>query len=482
MGFIKRAFLYVTRKKGKSVLLLIIFLVMATFVLTGLSIEKASQVTQSSLRQALGGEFKVIPDYSENNPYFKMDQDNEGNVSIYTERPVTKDMIDTVMRISGIESYDATAQCLVNTKLNVFPGNVPVKEQFKDMVYARIVAGTENNRYFKSGTLKLTEGGHITTEESNIAVISKDLAEKNSLKIGDFIPLQSDGTTDVQIIGIYEIAKSDQIFANVTSYEKLENQIFTDLNTFGALIPSQTAGFDTATFKVNDPAQLESIISQMKDLSSIDWRAFTVETNNQTYMDAAAPLLKLQTLVTAILIIIVVVSAIILSLILTMWAKSRIHETGVFLSLGIGKNAIIGQYLAEALMIAVFAFGLSFFTSNAIASGLANELLQQNVQTSETPTNGTPYDTSVKDGAGEVEVRVKDDTAISNTVPQEGGQAVEAEVNKSPANMEQINVAIGLDNMVQLYLIGFAIIILSVGASSAVVMRLKPREILSKMS
>ena len=42
MGTVKRAFLYVTRKKGKSVLLFFVLLIMATFVLSGLSIEKAS--------------------------------------------------------------------------------------------------------------------------------------------------------------------------------------------------------------------------------------------------------------------------------------------------------------------------------------------------------------------------------------------------------------------------------------------------------
>ena len=69
MGFIKRAFLYVAKKRGKSALLFIILLVMATFVLTGLSIEKATRATQDNLRYALGGEFEMAPDYSENNPY-----------------------------------------------------------------------------------------------------------------------------------------------------------------------------------------------------------------------------------------------------------------------------------------------------------------------------------------------------------------------------------------------------------------------------
>ena len=101
-----------------------------------------------------------------------------------------------------------------------------------------------------------------------------------------------------------------------------------------------------------------------------------METNNKTYKAAAAPLEKYQSLITTVLILIVAVSIVVLSLILTMWAKSRVHETGVLLSVGIRKTAIIGQYLAEVLLIAVFAFGLSFFPSNLIAGQIGNSLLQ----------------------------------------------------------------------------------------------------------
>ena len=62
MGFIRRAFLYVTKKRGKSVLLFVILLVMATFVLTGLSIWKASEDTQLALRESLGGRFDIRVD------------------------------------------------------------------------------------------------------------------------------------------------------------------------------------------------------------------------------------------------------------------------------------------------------------------------------------------------------------------------------------------------------------------------------------
>lgn len=474
MGFIKRAFLYVTKKRGKSVLLLVILLVMATFVLTGLSIEKATRVTQENLRYALGGEFELVPDFSENNPYYKMETDAEGNFSIYTERPITREVIETVMETDGIKGYNGMSQYLVSTELEVIPGNVPVKDKFRTLVYARFVTGTESNSFFRDGTLKLIEGSHVPVEGGHVAVISEDLAEKNGLHIGDSLSLtaESGGKTEIKIIGLFEVAKQVQAFTSVTSYDKLENQIFSGIEAYQDLMMGMTAGFNSAVFQVNDPARLDEIVAELKKNDAIDWRAYKVETNNHTYQAAAAPLQKFQSLITTVLILIVAVSAVVLSLILTMWAKSRIHETGVLLSIGFGKAAIIGQYLAEVLLIAVFAFGLSFFSSNLIAGQIGNSLLQAQAQS-------TQEQTGPKDDNG-LQISMKGDGEQDDYVTNNKGDGGES--TQQTAMPESLNVAIGLDNMIELYLIGFAIIVLSVGISSASVMRLKPREILSKMS
>ena len=42
MNFISRAWLYMIRKKGKSILLFVVLLIMATFVLTALALGNAS--------------------------------------------------------------------------------------------------------------------------------------------------------------------------------------------------------------------------------------------------------------------------------------------------------------------------------------------------------------------------------------------------------------------------------------------------------
>ena len=482
MGTTKRAFLYVTRKKGKSILLFFILLIMSTFVLTGLSTQKASQEAQKNLREALGGEFYVSVELSESNPYFRRVDDGEGALDLYTELPVTRDMINAIMEIGGIEKYDASAQTLVSTNLTIFPGNVPLKGELNNKIYARTVAGTENNSFFQSGIMELTEGKHITGNESNAAVISRDMADQNSLQIGDSISLQADEEAEVRIIGIYEIRKPDPAYASVVTYEKLENQIFIDTSALQDLFGDMPMGFYEVAFSVYDPAQLDSIMSEVKGLSAIDWRAFEVAADNQTYLDAAAPLQKLQALVSSIIWVIVLVSAVILSLILTMWGRSRIHETGVFLSLGIGKMRIIGQYLAEVLLIAVIAFGCSYFTSNAVAGQLANGLLQQNIPASEEQTAGVTI--TKKDGFSEdVVVSIKDDSALSDMPSgQDTAPEVEVAADGAEADREQIRVMIDFYNMLQLYLIGIIVIILSVGISSLSVMRLKPREILSKMS
>lgn len=485
MGTIKRAFLYVTRKKGKSMLLFFLLLIMATFVLSGLSIEKAAQLEQKKLRQTMGGIFELMPEFSEKNPYFKTVNDDEGGVTLYTERPLTQEMIDLILQMDGIKSCDADTQSNVQPNLEIFKGNVPLKGKLNDSVYARTVYSSETNAFFTSQKLQLIEGRHITNAEKYSAIISKELADKNGLKIGDSFSIEADYKVEIKIIGIYEIFKPDSAFENIATYEKIENQIFVDYYTLQELFRDTPVGFISAKFSVDDPANLEKIVKEIRGNSEINWQAFTLTTDNTEYQEAAAPLEKLQSLVTSIILVIALVSGIILALVLTMWGRSRIHETGVFLSLGIGKGKIVSQYLAEILMIAVIAFCLSFFTSNAVANRLANKLIES-PPSEENSNNNKDVVWDIKDHYGldldDVQVTIRDDSEISTPQNEQDIMPPETKGSVDIAKTEQIHISVDIFDMLQLYLIGFAIITVSVIISSGTVMRLNPREILSKMS
>ncbi len=477
MSIIKRAFLYVARKRGKTILLFAILLIMATFVLTGLSIWKASEAAQLNLRQSLGGKFDIYVDW-ENSPYVVKEiiKDNEfdeetGKTStsflLYSTVQLTPEEIAAINSVPGVKYSSARYDVLARfDNLSLFPGTVSVAENLQHRTKVFGVCGTETDELFTTGTLTLTEGRHITSEDQSVAIISGDLAEKNELHIGDYItthiynPEDDDFTGEemqVQIIGLFTPNVTEQLGETVTTFDKIQNRIFMDLQTSIKINNDEiNYGFLAVNVTIDDPQNMKQVVSAVKNLPVIDWNAFTIEIDNEVYEKAAAPLTTLNELVVTLLVVIIVVSAIILALILTLWTKTRIHEIGVFLSVGIWKSAVIGQYLTEVLLIAVFAFGLSYFTSNAVAGQIGNHLLEQSVQV-EQEDNSSSTPSAVDVGA---------DTLIQKPLPTENG----------------IQVSVEPDSLALFYLIGFAIIIVAVSISSITVMRLKPREILSKMS
>ncbi len=476
MSIFKRAFLYVTRKRGKTILLFAILLIMATFVLTGLSIWKASEVAQLNLRQSLGGKFDVFVDWS-NSPYVvkepvkdEVDEETGKTTSsflMYSTVQFTPENIAAIKDAPGVKYCSARQDNLLPfDELSLFPGTISTDAKYQSYTKTLGVCNTEDDELFATGTLTLAEGRHISADDTHVAIISRDLAERNELKIGDYLTAHSYSMEDngftgleikVQIIGLFTPNAVEQFGETVTTYDKIQNRIFVDLQTSKEFDGGEiNYGFSALHVTIDDPQNMAQVVAAVKALPGIDWKAFTVEEDNETYENAAAPLAALNELVVTLLIVIIVVSAIILALILTLWTKTRIHEIGVFLSVGIRKSSIIGQYLIEVLLIAVFAFGLSYFTSNGIAGQIGNHLLGQSVQV-EQEDNSSSAATAVEVGA---------DTLIQKPLPAENG----------------IHVSVGLDSLILLYLIGFVIIIVAVSISSITVMRLKPREILSKMS
>ena len=454
MSFMSRAWLYIIRKKGKSILLFVILLVMATFVLTALALGNASKSAQQDLRQSLGGSFLIGFDYTENNPYLKI-EDVEGGTLMYSTQQISPELVKQIRGIEGIRECSATVEGLAAfPSLQLFTGNIPVEEEFRKSSKIISTWKSEELTRFTSGQLTLTEGRHIMPDDENKGIISKDLAEKNGLKIGDKI--QTDRGVEIEIVGLFSPKEIEGINDQVTTYDKIQNLIITDLATLVTYENGPAIqGFNELTVSVDDPQNMEKIISTVKKITGVDWRGFSFLIDNEDYENAASSLEQLSELVSIILIVALIVSITILSLILTMWARTRIHETGVLLSVGISKMSILGQYIAEVLLIAVLAFSLSYFSANAIAGQMGN-ILQ----------------------SGQIVSEVQQEDGLSTGTRGEAGTNIGDQEIEAP----ELQVRVQLEEMGLLFLIGIVIVTVSAGISSISVMRLKPREILSKMS
>ena len=165
MSIFKRAFLYVTRKWGKTILLFAILLIMATFVLTGLSIWKASEAAQLDLRQSLGGKFDIFPDWN-NSPYVVKEtaQDNEvdeetgktnSTFFMYSTVQLMPENIAAINSVPGIKYSSARNDILARfDNLSLFPGTVSVAENLQHRTKVFGVCGTETDELFTTGTLR----------------------------------------------------------------------------------------------------------------------------------------------------------------------------------------------------------------------------------------------------------------------------------------------------------------------------------------
>lgn len=296
MNFISRAWLYIIRKKGKSILLFIILLVMATFVLTALALGNASNAAQMELRKSLGGSFLIGFDYTENNPYLKV-ENVDGGTLVYSTQQISPELVEQVRSIDGVNYCSATTESLaVLPSLDLFAGNIPIEEEFRNSSKILGTWKSEELSRFTSGQLALTEGRHIMPGDKNKGLISKDLADKNGLKIGDVI--QTDKGVEIEIVGLFVPKEIEGINDQVTTYDKIQNLIISDLATRIANENSPaTQGFNELTVSVDDPQNMENIISKVKEIKGVDWKGFAIMVDNEGYENAAFSLQQLSELV-----------------------------------------------------------------------------------------------------------------------------------------------------------------------------------------
>ncbi|MCI9225314.1 MAG: ABC transporter permease, partial [Acutalibacter sp.] len=213
-------------------------------------------------------------------------------------------------------------------------------------------------------------------------------------------------------------------------------------------------------FFVDDPKNIDTIAAEIRKLD-LDWNCFKLTVDNTAYEAVASPLTAMQSMVTGLIIGIVIVSIGILALILNMWIKQRTHETGILLSIGVGKTQIVWQYILETLMIFIIAVGLSFFTSGTIAQGTSNLLFAQAVQNQpkveiELPDDGTEY----LDITGQYIPYDTTDMVTPDNV----------EVHVTPASLLWV------------CLLGIVLCTAAVTLASLPVMKMQPKNILSQMS
>ena len=406
LGLAKRS---VLRKPVKSILLLAAVFVISTLLLAGMSGGDASIEVQDKTRQAIGAGFLL-----EKNDGYRTKRiqelskeigDQDGELDGYYQKKIavngsvcwntgTTNVFETlnlediekISETKGISDYNITTAV---TAVNPVDFN---RIEDKDTDQSSDIGGVSliGNRDMQmdtnvlSGNLTVKEGRMVRPDDTDVCVISEELARENHLSVGDTLSFndyhdkENSAVAKAEIIGIYQVGQKMSPYMQGDTYRS-ENVIFTDL-----YFPQKAEGessplFQRAYFKVGDVKDYEKVKEAIKNVD-IQWEQYDLIDHNGNSETMSSNFNDLGKISNGMIFVISAAGLFLLILIFLFWLKNRVHEIGVLLSLGISKFSILGQIWSEAVMIAILSIGLSFAAAPAVSQMTTGYLAGRQVQ------------------------------------------------------------------------------------------------------
>ena len=357
MPFYQRGVLYLTRKRAKSILLLMIFLFVNSMILGTNMILHAAQSTEAAMKEKTKA--KVVCEMADaGQPVTEADAREIGNLDAVTSLNRMGQQaayLPELLPVTGNTSTEAD-----NQKVSLL--------SFDDM---------ETDSPFADQSFRLTEGRLIGPDSQYCAVVNQGFAQANGLKVGDTFSLENEEgkKTTVEIIGEYLAGNETRQEKETPALYRQENQIYIDNTAYLELFGEK--GFYKLSAYVSQPELLDSLAGEMQEIVG---EKAGVTTSDTLYQQMKAPLTQITRVVSLMRLLAFGTGTAVVSLLLCMWMRSRQKEMAVFLSMGEGKSVVFWQALLESAVVFLIAL-LGACALGAAAAGWMQKLLLATVDT-----------------------------------------------------------------------------------------------------
>lgn len=342
MSFFQLAFRYLKRKKGKTILLFFVLLMINSMILSTNMILRATNDSEKSIQEKTGS--KVVAE---------INTENAGIDKAETDRIKEIKDVSMINRIGRTSVYPSNFVPITNSD--------SAKEENQKVAFLSC-DDLEKDSPFSERVYKLTDGKYIGKDTRGI-VVHEDLAAVNGLKIGDSIEVSADDgkTVSAEIVGLFtSVGNTEKRQTNtVTSVNRIENQIFVDTETYCTLV--KESEFYKAVVYTKNPQQISDL---EKEVSYILGSDVTTTSADTLYQQISAPLEQISRAAKLMLLLAMLTGTVVVSLLLCMWSRTRQKEIAIFMSLGKKKREIILQILLESFLVFLFAIlGAGLFGS-----------------------------------------------------------------------------------------------------------------------
>lgn len=424
---LKNAIAYILRKRNRTIIVFIILTVVLSCLYSCLNISKSTSNLEKDLYKISNTSLSITKnngDTFETNQFKELDNIKEIKeiITVY----------DGLARTTNIKVVDGT-QLIERDDLS---------DEYKNMLSVEATNNSEKNNLFSSGVFTIIKGRHINNNDKGKILIHKELAEKNKLNLNDKIKLElidfnnskKKMEYEFEIIGIFT-GKKQEKYTGLSS-DLSENMVFIDYESSQKALNKYENNRIVNKLEIfSDSSENTKVaLNKIKKIKT-DWSQYNVSSDNNVLEETLESIDGIKHIIKIMTYSIMLSGIIVLSLILILWLRERMHEIGVLLSIGVSKMKIVTQFILELLFISLPSLVLSLFLGNVILNIIVGGF------------------TNSDDSTIMVDSLLKNNNLISNLI----------------TFLESYGILIG-------------IIVLSVIIASLMILIKKPKEILSKIS
>ena len=257
---------------------------------------------------------------------------------------------------------------------------------------------------FIDGTATIATGAVFTEgTEAAECIISQELANYNSIAVGDTITLENPNNEDENyeftVVGIYTDSSSNESSFSImgatstdpankiyTSYAALQtiwdasgenSETVTDDDT-GRKFSTEIKSTLSATYVLSDVDSYEKFTEEVRKLG-LDENYNVSSSDISSYESSLVPLETLSKLAGYFLIVVLLIGAIILIVLNIFNIRERKYEIGVLTAMGMKKFKVALQFLTEIFVATIIAVIIGVGVGGASSVPVTNALLENQV-------------------------------------------------------------------------------------------------------
>ena len=378
---LKNAFLYVTRKKLKSLVIFSVVLIMAALGMISLAIQDATSKAASEAFSGVTNSFSMEINRQVNQGTPRGGGNVKGtDIKKISESP---EIEYTVKRINSVA--DLVGKDIIETPETLRGMSAERAKNFKRTVMLTGVNDSARETKFVSGAYKLVSGEHLNSSDKNQILMHEDLAKKNNLKVGDKVKIKSNlfdadnekaanETVEVKIKGLFTGKNTGGVTA---AQELYENTLVTDVSTAAKVYGNDedTAVYQDATFFVKGEKNLDQVMAAVKKLD-VNWREYNLIKSASNYPALEQSISGMYGVANQMFFGSLIFAGIVVALVLLLWMNARKKEIAILLALGLEKGQIFGQFVIELLMVSLPAFVGAYILAGKFAKIMGNDILK----------------------------------------------------------------------------------------------------------